>query len=81
MGIVFDHSATAEYEIRVRDEGGMLRGRGLWRRDGVLSDDHPSVIVARRLAEATAASCPAAEPAAATPAAGPPLRSGVPAKP
>lgn len=81
LRFAFDHSATAEYEVLVRDEGGMLRGGGLWRREGMLTDDHPTVVVARRRAEATTASCPAPEPAAATPAAGPPLSSGVPAKP
>lgn len=80
LRFAIDRSATAEYDIWVRDEGGMLRGRGLWRRDGVLNDEHPTVVVARRLAEVTAAACPPPEPAAVTPAPGPPLKS-VPPKP
>ena len=77
LRFAIDRATNAEFEIQVRDEGGMLRGRGLWRRDGVLSDDHPSVVIARRLAEATAASCPAVEPVVVSPAAASPA----PAKP
>ena len=71
LRFAIDRAPGAEFEIQVRDEGGMLRGRGMWRRDGVLNDEHPTVVVARRLEEATAASCPAVEPAAVSPAPAP----------
>lgn len=81
LRFAIDRATNVEFEIQVRDEGGMLRGRGLWRRDGVLSDDHPSVVIARRLAEATPASCPVAEPVVVIPAAALPAAAKPATKP
>ena len=47
---VFDISSAneVEYEIALEDIGGMWRGTARWRRSGVISEEAPEVVVARR---------------------------------
>ena len=53
-----DRNSEGEYEIALNDLGGMLRGRGRWRRGGVFGEETPDFVVARRLAKVQS-NCPA----------------------
>ena len=67
--VIFDmvESPTAEYEITLDDLGGIMRGEGRWRRDGIISEEAPEYVVARRKPVQDKILCAAAvaEPAAA----------------
>ena len=52
-----DRNSEGEYEFALNDLGGMLRGRGRWRRDGVFGEETPDFVVARRL-DKVQATCP-----------------------
>ncbi|MBI3791468.1 MAG: hypothetical protein HY275_11400, partial [Gemmatimonadetes bacterium] len=57
-------NARAEYEVSMDDLGGLMKGEARWRRDGIISDEAPEVVVARRATGNAAMSCPAPAPAA-----------------
>ena len=61
-----DSAIDVEYEIALEDIGGMWRGTARWRRSGVISEEAPEVVVARRGATGNKLAC--AMPAAASPA-------------
>ena len=62
-----------EYEIALEDIGGMWRGTARWRRSGVISEEAPEVVVARRGVGGDKLACTspvvAASPAAPAPVA------------
>jgi hypothetical protein len=60
-------STTSEYDITLDDLGGMLKGEARWRREGVISDEAPDHVVARRQASSEKIACVAATPASVAP--------------
>ena len=59
-------SETSEYDITLDDLGGILRGEARWRRNGIISDEAPEFVVARRNATAEKLACVAAAPSASS---------------
>ena len=58
-----DRNSEGEYEVALNDLGGMLRGRGRWRRGGVFGEETPDFVVGRRL-DKVATDCPAPDSSA-----------------
>ncbi len=56
----------AEYEISLDDLGGIMRGQARWRRDGIISEEAPEYVVARRSVSREKLAC-AMAPAVAAP--------------
>lgn len=76
FGLVQD--ARAEYEVTLDDLGGLLKGEARWRRDGIISEEAPEVVVARKSPEKPTLAC--APPRIEAPAASPAMKAPKAAK-
>ncbi len=76
-----NETATSEYEITLDDLGGILKGEARWRRDGIISDEAPEYVVARRNHTGEKLACVAATAAASPAMASPAMASPVMAMP
>ncbi len=74
-----NETANSEYEIALDELGGIFKGQARWRRDGIISEEAPEFVVARRNPVGEKLAC--AAPAAASPSAAEPVATSSTATP